>query len=429
LIDNIRHRVLRFFNADPQKFDVIFCANATAGMKLVAEAFSALEGGFEYKYHGEAHTSLIGLREVSRQARCLMSDTDVAEWLTTPRKDSKELGIVGLFGWPGQSNFNGRRFPSTWARELRNTHPEYYSLFDAASLVSSAPLDLSDSASAPDFTVLSFYKVFGFPDLGALIVRRDSCEILKRRRYFGGGTVESLIASTTDFVARKDGSPHSYLEDGTLPFLSIVALDAAMDTYERLYGGPGSVSKHIFSLGKLAYELLSELRHTNGQPLCVIYGIEDYNSPLKQGATIAFNLKRADGSWIGYVEVEKLASVKTIHIRVGSHCNPGGMENYVGLKPWEIRQNHATGQKCSDDNDIIGGKPTGAIRISLGAMSTLDDILTFIKFLEEFYVDQNMIAPSPEKVVGETAGAVVENLTICGNSLWIHDIQKRMTDF
>lgn len=38
-------------------------------------------------------------------------------------------------------------------------------------------------------------------------------------------------------------------------------------------------------------------------------------------------------------------------------------------------------------NDIIGGKPTGFIRLSLGAMSDLQYITTFVELIEEFIVD------------------------------------------
>ncbi|KAI1044863.1 hypothetical protein LB505_005197 [Fusarium chuoi] len=56
---------------------------------------------------------------------------------------------------------------------------------------------------APDFTCLSFYKIFGFPDLGALVVRRASGHILNLRRYFGGGTIAQLSPSKDSRVMKK----------------------------------------------------------------------------------------------------------------------------------------------------------------------------------------------------------------------------------
>lgn len=37
------------------------------------------------------------------------------------------------------------------------------------------------------------------------------------------------------------------------------------------------------------------------------------------GPTISFNLKREDGSWFGFREVEKLASLSGIHLRVSKN--------------------------------------------------------------------------------------------------------------
>jgi molybdenum cofactor sulfurtransferase len=38
--------------------------------------------------------------------------------------------------------------------------------------------------------------------------------------------------------------------------------------------------------------------------------------------TITFNLKREDGTWFGYREVEKLASLLGIHLRVSVQNKP-----------------------------------------------------------------------------------------------------------
>ncbi|KAG0638497.1 pyridoxal phosphate-dependent transferase [Tuber brumale] len=406
-IDDVRHRVLHLFNADPEQFDVVFCANATAGMKLVLEAFTAREEGFKYRYHVDAHTSLVGVRELASETTCFSSDAEVEIWLKGLCQDSPG----GLFGWPAQSNFSGRRLPGDWAARLRDNRPGWYSLLDAASLVASTPLDLHNARVAPDFTVLSFYKMFGFPDLGALIIRKDSADILKSRRYFGGGTVDAVVSRTQNFHARKVDSIHAHLEDGTPAFHSILALDTAISTHERLYGSFNNISRHAFSLTQALHRLLSELAHGNGRKLCQTYSPGGYTSSITQGPIIAFNMQRADGSWIGYAEVEKLASVKNIHIRTGGLCNPGGIETSVGLEPWEIEQNYLAGHRCWDEQDVMHGKPTGAIRVSLGAMSTIDDLMVFVKFLEEFYLDKESVSLALQGPVGKPE-AVVESLTI-----------------
>src|SRR3954471_24593111 len=80
-IEDTRLKVLEFFKADPADFDVVFVANATAGIKLVMDAFKDRAGGFNYCYHIAAHTSLVGVREHATSSRCL-DDEDVELWLT-----------------------------------------------------------------------------------------------------------------------------------------------------------------------------------------------------------------------------------------------------------------------------------------------------------------------------------------------------------
>lgn len=126
----------------------------------------------------------------------------------------------------------GRRLPLDWPGRIRDrVRAEVFTLLDAAALVSTAPLDigaLSEKSSAPDFVSLSFYKIFGFPNLGALLVKKSASRILQGRKFFGGGTVDMVICMNDNWVSKKGGEVHEVLEDGTLPFTSIFALDIAI---------------------------------------------------------------------------------------------------------------------------------------------------------------------------------------------------------
>lgn len=193
-IEDIRLRLLGLFKADPADFDIVFVANATAGIKLVMEAFRDQEEGYWYGYHRDAHTSLIGVREAATKHRCFTSDAEVNQWIEEEQRTPCER--PSLFAYPAQSNMNGRRLPLEWADRIRTRKSGYvYTLLDAAALVSTSPLDLGFANGAPDFTVLSLYKIFGFPDLGALIIKKTAGHIFDKRRYFGGGTVEMVVSN------------------------------------------------------------------------------------------------------------------------------------------------------------------------------------------------------------------------------------------
>jgi molybdenum cofactor sulfurtransferase len=377
----IRLRILELFQANPELFDVVFVANATAGIKLVADGFSGCSRGFQYKYLRDAHTSLVGVSGLAKESVCL-SEGGVETWLGN---DTYKCGVgrPGLFAYPAQSNFNGRRFPLDWVSRLREKQPGWYSLLDAASYLTTTPLDYSDATKAPDFTVLSFYKIFGYPDLGAVIVRRDSGNILLQRRYFGGGT-RAAITPDSFHAPRKE--LHEALEDGTLPFHTVLALDPALKNFARLFGTHRSVSRHTSLLTRLMHTLLSSLRHDNGKSVCQLYSSPDH------GPIIAFNLLSAQGGPIGFASFEKLSSLRNIALRTGGMCNPGGVEQYLDLQNWEVERNFGMGKVCGDDFDVVEGKSTGVIRVSFGACSTVEDVTLFVDFVKEFYVEKRGIS-------------------------------------
>ncbi|KAK0731712.1 pyridoxal phosphate-dependent transferase [Lasiosphaeris hirsuta] len=392
-IEDIRLRVLRFFNADPLEFDVVFVANATAGIKLVVEAMRALPGGFDYAYHQSSHTSLVGVREEARNSVCL-DDLQIEGWLasSSPFQGNGE-DAPALFAYPAQSNMDGRRFPLTWASKVRRDNPagkRIYTLLDAAAFVSSAPLDLSCTDTAPDFTVLSFYKIFGFPDLGALIVRHEAEDVFASRRYFGGGTVDMVVCVKEQWHASKNQLIHERLEDGTQPIHSIIALDTALDVHRQLFGSMSNVAAHTSFLSHRLYDGLKSLRHGNGELVCAIYTpVPNFQTRAPgTGPVVAFNIRNSLGAWVSLTEIEKLASLKHFHVRTGGVCNPGGIASALGLEPWEMKSNFSSGFRCGTENDIMAGKPTGVIRASLGAMSTISDVDSFVDFIREFYLDR-----------------------------------------
>ena len=416
-IEDVRLRVLRYFNADPDHFDLIFVANATAGIKLVMESFREQEHGFWYGYHKDAHTSLVGVREAAKDThRCFGSDDEIKEWLDKGTDALPGDNRLGLFAYPAQSNMHGRRLPLSWTSQLRSSKlgKHVYSLLDAAAMISTSPLDLGNHSQAPDFTVMSFYKIFGFPDLGALIVRNESASVLQRRSYFGGGTVEMVLCGKENWHIRKHGCLHEQLEDGTLPVHSIIALDSALNVHERLFGSPERVALHTGFLAGLLCNKLAALRHHNGSAVCQIYRdpSSSYLDNRTQGPIIAFNLRDGKGDWVSNTEVEKLANIRNIQLRSGGLCNPGGIVSALDLAPWEVKRNFSAGHRCGNEVDIVGGKPTGMLRVSLGAMSNMQDLKTFVEFLEEFFVDHTEVPLRANASPALGRDLYVETLTI-----------------
>ncbi|MCL7033086.1 hypothetical protein MKW94_000561, partial [Papaver nudicaule] len=70
----------------------------------------------------------------------------------------------------------------------------------------------------------------------------------------------------------------------------------------------------------------------------------------------------------------------------GCFCNPGACAKYLGLSHMDLLSNFEAGHVCWDDNDILDGKPVGAVRISFGYMSTFEDAKKFISCLVNSFV-------------------------------------------
>ena len=93
------------------------------------------------------------------------------------------------------------------------------------------------------------------------------------------------------------------LEDGTIAFLDIVSLKHGFNALDKLGHGMEQISLHTFSLAKDTYQRLSELKHYNGRPLCILYHDNCFNDSALQGPIVNFNLLTSSGTVIGFSEV------------------------------------------------------------------------------------------------------------------------------
>ncbi|OZJ05466.1 hypothetical protein BZG36_01662 [Bifiguratus adelaidae] len=418
-IDAVRSRVLEHFNVTPGDYDLVFTANATASIKLVAEIFPWQQGS-HFVCLQESHTSILGIRGIVNgiegTSASMTSEQDIVQ--NNYRLCNHDA--PSLFAYPAQCNFSGTRFPLALGQDVKRQNPNVKVLLDAASYCTSTLLDLSDTANSPDFITFSFYKMFGSPTgLGGLLIKKCNKSILKKS-YFGGGTIAAIVASEPwqRFHATE---LHDIYEDGTVNFLDIISLDHAMDTWSKLFLSFRNISNHVNILTTMAYDTLQALAHYNGKPLCTFYNISAserrLSDPTRQGPILNFNLRRANGSWIGGAEVEKIASLTNIHIRSGGFCNPGSNQYWLHLTPDVVKDNYAAGHVCGDDVDLLNDVPTGSLRISFGAMSSLQDIEKFVAFLRKYFIETEPASMPPivhteHTTTNDSSNAHIQDLII-----------------
>ncbi|MFF1675015.1 aminotransferase class V-fold PLP-dependent enzyme [Streptomyces sp. NPDC058256] len=396
LLTEARQAVLRHFNADPAEYAVIFTPNATGALRLVGEAYPFARGR-RLVMSLDNHNSVNGLREYARARGATTAYVPVSgpglqidEKRLRSALSARGRGIGlpvrrdgggrsrGLLAYPAQSNFTGVQHPLEWIAGAQAYG--YDVLLDAAAFVPANPLDLS--RYHPDFTVVSWYKVFGHPTgIGSLIARRDALAKL-RRPWFSGGTIYAVSAQAQWHVLADD---EAAFEDGTVNFLSIPDITAGLAWIDRI--GIDRVHTHVTELTGQLLAGLRALQHSDGSPMVRVYGPE--RADAARGGTVALNLLGADGRIVDERIVTRDSASRGISLRTGCFCNPGAGEAAFALPLRRLRS--AAGKQLGSLEDyleLLQLPSAGAVRISLGVSSQARDIETFLTFVTQTYRDR-----------------------------------------
>ncbi len=379
LVESARAAVLAFFHASPDDYVAIFTPNATGALHLVGEAYPFREGD-RFLLTFDNHNSVNGLREFARARGA--ETTYVPSLAPELRVDeallSRYLTDVGgehhnLFAYPAQSNFSGVHHPLEW---IERAHEHGWDvLLDAAAFVPTNRLDLS--RVRPDFVVLSFYKMFGWPTgVGVLIARRDALAKLERP-WFSGGTIVAAFVQR-EWYQSAPGAAH--FEDGTVNFLNLPAVEIGLRHLDRI--GMEAIHDHVQVLAVALLDELEGLRHSDGSPAAVVYGPADGD---RRGATIAFNFLHPDGRIVDERYVDRVARADNISLRTGCFCNPGAGEvAFTIARETLVGGEFGEGMALDDYIDAIGLPSGGAVRASLGLASNRADVERFARFGRAF---------------------------------------------
>lgn len=441
-IERARELVLAHCGVSARTHAVVFVANATAAAKLVADCTDWHSSCFVYSQVN--HTSLLGLRATAHAhgapvqmlrespanlwslpcvAQCRDSRCSACVWLAPPR-DADDAVRTPLLAVPLQCNFSGTLYDAGAAIDsLRRRLPSLRVLVDAAAFASTRPLDLARLDA--DFVCLSMYKLFGFPTgVGCLVAKIDAARDLARHRsYFGGGTVASLRIDRLDALELRgtDRAPAASLEDGTANFYAIAALPAGFDALAAL-GGIEAIGARTAALAAHLSDALARLRHENGAPVVTLYQADDAR---RRSSIVAFNVRRADGSAVGFAEVATLARLAGLQLRTGCFCNVGACAFYLGWREPHLAAMERAQRTCGDDNDVLfaaddDGAPlevqTGAVRVSFGSQSLPADAERVLDLVRRFFVDAALSFSTPHAESPVSVASIAE--------LWIYPIKS-----
>lgn len=208
IIDQVRYKILKWFNTTTDEYSVIFTSGATASLKLVAETFDFEDASTSsFLYLRDNHTSVLGMREIVKTKNVICVERD--HFMNGTFQGSLRHSGNSLFVFPAQCNFSGFKYPLNEIGRFQTNNENTsivksnrYVCLDAAAFVSTNNLDLEKWR--PDFVCVSFYKIFGYPTgLGALIVSKRGEQILKKS-YYGGGTVKISMSNSTGWHRKRD---------------------------------------------------------------------------------------------------------------------------------------------------------------------------------------------------------------------------------
>jgi selenocysteine lyase/cysteine desulfurase len=356
-LDEARALTLEMLDADSRHYEVIFTANASGGLRIVAESFP-FRSGSRFVLTADNHNSVNGIRVRARRRGATIDYVPLDEDLraSDPCPFLTATPSPSLFAFPAQSNFSGVRHPLGWVRAAQARG--YRVLLDAAAYLPTSRLSLSETPA--DFVALSFYKIFGYPTgVGALVVRRDAMAPLSRN-YFGGGTIQ--FASVQNRRVRlHDGV--SRFEDGTPNFLAMPAVCDGLQWFEQI--GVERIGEHI---DRLTASLLDRLASLRGR--VIVYGPRGTDA---RGGTVTFNLTRGGGV-VEYESIEQAARDRGIAIRGGCFCNPGAAEHAFRIDAARARACLKGPFTVPRFRRCLRDTPVGALRASIGLATTEDDL-------------------------------------------------------
>jgi selenocysteine lyase/cysteine desulfurase len=368
-----RQALLEFLDADPRLYDVVWTANASTAVGLVAESFP-FGPDAPLVLTADNHNAVHAMRQLARARSAAVTylplDADL-------RVRAFELARVrdGLFAYPAQSNFSGVRHPLEWIALAQRRG--YTVLLDAAAFVPTNALSLREVQ--PDFVALSIYKICGYPTgIGALVAKREALRALTRPT-FSGGTVE-FVSVLTDRYLLKDGGEG--FEDGTGNYLAWSAVPQGLQWVTGM--NVRTIQAHVAALTEQALFGLLELHHANGTPAVRIHGPANMQS---RGATIAFNVQDAEQTVIDFEVVVEAAALQRICLRGGCFCNPGAAERAFDYSALEL--NRALDAVRGDFSFAalrlaLHNQPVGAVRASFGSGSSTRDVEALLAFLRSF---------------------------------------------
>lgn len=369
LVSDARKKLLEFLGTNDKEYVIVFVASATQALKLIGENYN-WNNKSKFIYTRYNHNSVLGIRKYALMHGATFNVINSSKEIV---EDKDALYAVAL-----EDNFAGTKIGKN--EMYRLTHTDGITVIgDSSAFLPSNKLNLTEYPF--NAVVLSFYKIFGFPNYGACILRRDFAEKLVKKTYLEGSIEIALASNPNKYVLKKE-LPNKLEDDFPSPEMVV---GASYGIESTCIIGIENIEKHVWRLTQRLYNGLKSSKHSNNLNVVEIYGNHKLNNSDLQGGIVAFNVLDSNGKYIGYAHVIKDASKAKFHLRGGCHCNPGACFESMGISEDRVKAYYDRKTTCGDNNDVIDGIPLGSVRASLGWATTEEDVDAFIKWISNQY--------------------------------------------
>jgi len=308
--EDVREQIKDFIDAGESK-EIIFTANATAAINLVAESWGRtnIKAGDEIVLSPmEHHSNLVPWQMLAKEKG--------AKLLFLELTDDGQIDMESAKDWIGphtklvaitqMSNVFGTINPIDKIADLAHARGALL-LVDGAQGVPHLPTSVKSLKC--DFLVFSLHKMLGPTGVGVLWAKREILEAMPP--FLGGGDMISSVKRES-FTANE--LPWKF-EAGTPNIADVIASGAAINYLNKL--GMQAVREHEIELSKYFLARFAEFGAAHGESngvddKLILYGPRDVN---KRGGVFSFNLGDIHAHDIG-----QILSDQGIAVRAGHHC-------------------------------------------------------------------------------------------------------------
>ncbi|CAM6128809.1 unnamed protein product [Calypogeia fissa] len=390
-VPDAQDRIFQLLNTDRSAYSIVFTTGFIAGFKLMGQAFPFQRNTpllVNQDNHEAVRTLVTSATEKgAKPIIAPIGEMDLSLQATELRKILGRRvgwsgGHGGLFVFPVQSCASGVVHSLNWVAEAQQNG--WQVMIDTSTYLPAGNLDLS--LHKPEFVLGSIGHLLGYPSgLGFLLVRKDSFRV----QTAGSDNNVKFIRSSGSSDATPGEKDCLILdEENILNTLSFSAISSGLVHLEMV--GHEAIQKRVKSLAAWLLQTLVSLKHKGdpGPPLARVCGPQ---SMRNRGNILAFTVLDSTGVELPPDLVKRLAEKNNIIISAG-HLSSPGVTLLVGKPSERVR-----------DTSIFEGnrRQSPLVRVSLGPVSTFQDVYRFAQFLSRFR-DEDYLS-------GEAMGFYEEN--------------------